>query len=396
MLRDVLLNFIFAFFGGIVGLFLGAAFDERLRNRLRQAQRRRRRRHMPVGSIVAPHLKFRLGPLVTPAYIYEGDGTTPFMPEHVTIRVAPTEVKLPNDFPEFAEWRREIAIAQQERINTVGEPEFWNGLRYAVAGVKRSREYRHEEPRVTFRLQHTDYYTFLAAQQLDRPLSDGTTLRQRYVDGRDVADVPAFLACSFGVNVAVITKDDRLVITLRSEDLGSGRNQWNSSANEGLSREIDSSGRSEPNLFRVAERGLREELALEYGEYDIALLGFAVDTERHQWAALFSAELRSLTAPELRERHSRGISDRWEHKVLEYVTFEPQTVIRYLLTPDRIESWAPCAPVLFYFSLVYHFGHQEVEKAVRQVLQELGSSEPRRRLLRVLHVSRLWVRNSNI
>ncbi|HEY2764095.1 MAG TPA: hypothetical protein VGJ13_08810, partial [Pseudonocardiaceae bacterium] len=70
--------------------------------------------------------------------------------------------------------------------------------------------------------------------QLDRPLLDGTTLRQRYLDGRDVTTVPAFLACSFGVNVAVITKDDRLVITLRNADLGSGRNEWNSSANEGF------------------------------------------------------------------------------------------------------------------------------------------------------------------
>jgi hypothetical protein len=362
MLADIVTNTAFT----VLGLVLGAAFEDRLRKGFARAQRWWRRHRVRGTRLVAPHQRFRIGPLVTDAYVYDGDGTTPYSPDRVTIRVNPVDVELP---PEVAGWREELAAEERAHVAATGEPRFWNGLRYAVAGVSMSRESRNEEPRITFTFEHADYYTFLAAQQLDRPLSDGTTLRERYLSGRDVADVPAFLSCSFGVNVAVVTRDERLVVSLRSGELGSGRNRWNSSVNEGVSRDIDSSGRSAPDLFQVAERGLREELALEYGEYDLTLLGFAVDTGHHQWAALFLAELRSLDAAELRERHSRGIADRWENRLFEYVRFEPDTVLRYLLDPERIDRWAPCAPLLFYFALVHRFGRGAVESAAGRAVR---------------------------
>lgn len=362
MLVGVLANVGFAVFGAVVGLVLGAAFTDPLSASFQRGWTRLRARLPSRSRVSAPHGPFRLGPLVTPAYVYEGDGTAAFQPENVTVRVQPVPVAVPD---EVARWREEIEAEQRAIADATGQPAFWNGLRYAVAGVSRSREYRHESPRVSFTFQFSDYYTFLAAQRLDEPLEDGSTLRQRYLDGHDPSEVPAFLGSSFGVNVAVVTRDRWLVFSLRSGDVGSGRALWNSSANEGVSREIDSSGRNEPDLFRVAERGLREELALEYGEYDLSLLGFAVDTDHHQWGALFTADLRSLSAAELRERHSRGISDRWEHRMLEYVPFNPTSVIAYLLDPYRVKRWAPCAPVLFYFALIYRFGRGAVENAVR-------------------------------
>lgn len=104
----------------------------------------------PVSRIGVRH--FRLGALRTPCQIIEGTGEEPIAEDLVVSRVPPLE-----------------------------------------------------SPAVTLRLKHSDYYTFLATQQLDRAFRDGSTLRGSYLDGRDPLTVPDFLRSSFGLNAAAAT-----------------------------------------------------------------------------------------------------------------------------------------------------------------------------------------------
>lgn len=165
------------------------------------------------------------------------------------------------------------------------------------------------------RLRPTDYYTFLAAQQLDRRLPDGSTPRSRYLDPDRPLEAPAFLQCSFGVSVAVVTDDDMLVVSRRSEQVRTVPGVWSSSVNEGLSHHIDSAGRNSPDLHAVGRRGMREELVLEPHEYTLEVLAFVLDVEKRHWSAHYYARLKAMTRDGLHERMSRGVADRWEHPV---------------------------------------------------------------------------------
>jgi hypothetical protein len=270
----------------------------------------------------------------------------------------------------MAGWRDEIA-EEGERLRAEGRTPLWNGPRYAVASFDISRRPLDERPEIHLRLRPTDYDTFLAAQQLDRRLSDGTTPRSRYLNPDDPLAAPSFLQCSFAVNVAVVTADDMLVVTQRSNRVRMAPGVRNSSVNEGLSRHIDSSGRSAPDLHAVARRGMREELSLEPHEYSLDLLAFVLDTDKRHWSGHFYARLKDVSSAGLQARMSRGVADRWEHHTIDYVPFRPTTVAKYMLRTNRIHRWAPLAPSLFHLTLVHTYGRTLVERVEAQVLRRL-------------------------
>jgi ADP-ribose pyrophosphatase YjhB (NUDIX family) len=224
---------------------------------------------------------------------------------------------------------------------------------------------------VHLRLRPTDYYTFLAAQQLDRRLPDGSTPRSTYLDPDEPLKAPAFLQCSFATNIAVVTADDMLVVSRRSDRVRMAPGVWNSSVNEGLSRHIDSAGRSAPDLHAVARRGMREELALEPHEYSLELLAFVLDVDKRHWSAHFFARLKELRSDDLQARMSRGVADRWEHQTIDHVPFKPATVVRYMLRDDRVHRWAPLAPALFHLALVHAYSRTLVERVEAQVVRRL-------------------------
>jgi hypothetical protein len=359
--------------GGLLGLVLSVLFEDSLKATFSRTRRRLRGRRSPAPAWVQ-RPTFELGPLRTSHLVLEGDGTAEIPEDMIHLIVDNEFVELP---PDVAARRDEIA-AEQEALKAQGRTFSWNGACYAIARFTSSRRPDDEAPEIFMRLVHSDYYTFLATQELDRPTPEGATLRTRYLEGVDPLDVEPFMASSFGVNVAVVTKDGKLVVSQRSEHLPISAGLWSSSANEALSRTIDSAGRSVPSFHDVARRGLREELSLEEGEYDLMLLTFCVDVATNQWGATFIARLHRLTSDQLEARWSRGTPDGWEHDRHCLVRFRPSDVIDFILAPERISRWTATGPALFYFALVNEFGRGPVERAVVQ--RTAGAGRRRSRL----------------
>ncbi|MCG3043670.1 hypothetical protein L7D48_24380 [Streptomyces sp. S1A] len=356
--------------GAVIGMLFAVLFQQPLQDAWYRLRRRSTRAIRSLGrkeESGSTWRAFSLGPLQTSALIVEGDGETPIPPETVYIHVLDDEVELPSD---MVRWRDEI-VAESERLRAEGRTPLWNGSRYAVESFDISRTSLDETPEVHLRLRPTDYYTFLAAQQLDRRLPDGTTPRFRYLDPEDPLRAPAFLQCSFAVNVAVVTADDMLVVSRRSDRVRMAPGVWNSSVNEGLSRHIDSAGRRAPDLHDVSRRGMREELSLEPHEYSLDLLAFVLDTDKRHWSAHFHAKLEHLRSSDLQARMSRGVADRWEHQTIDYVPFRPAQVIRYMLRDDRVHRWAPLAPALFHLALVHAYSRTLVERVEAQIIRRL-------------------------
>ncbi|MER5968269.1 hypothetical protein ABT112_00725 [Streptomyces sp. NPDC002055] len=359
--------------GAVFGMVFAVLFQQPLQNVWFRIRRRSATavRSMTYRDDGVPHSMwstFSIGPLHTSALVVEGDGEQAIAPESVRVRVLDGEVALPE---EMAPWREEIAAEQEQAEATGTRVRVWNGPRYAVEGLEISRTALEEHPDVRLLLRPTDYYTFLAAQQLDRRLPDGSTPRGRYLDPDRPLDAPAFLQCSFGVNVAVVTADHLLVVSRRADQVRSGPGLWGSSVNEGLSRHIDSAGRHAPDLHDVARRGMREELSLQPHEYSLTLLAFVLDVERRQWSAHFTAHLTDLTGDGLRSRISHGVADRWEHQSFDHVPFRPADVVAHLLRPDRVRRWAPVTPALFHLALVHTHGRGAVERAEAQAVRRL-------------------------
>ncbi|REF00803.1 caspase family protein [Thermomonospora umbrina] len=313
---------------------------------------------------------FRWGPFRAPLIIVEGDGTSVIGEDSVRLIVQDDPIELPD---ELAEWRAEIERDQRERRER-GDDFFWNGNRYAIDKVSVSRHPTTESPEVSLRLKPSDYYSFLAVQQHDREFADGTTPRSRYLDPYRPVDVPAFMSSSLGTNIAVVTADNKMIFSRRSQNVGSHPGHWNSSANEALSRDIDSQARNAPNLYDVARRGLREELGLERHEYRLSLLAITVD-RRNQWGALFTARLTSLTSDQFLARRSRGVADKYEHDEHALVPFEVADIVEFMFCEERRTLWAATAPAVFFLALVYQYGRTVVEDESLRTFARLRARE---------------------
>ncbi|MFE9968603.1 translation initiation factor 2 [Streptomyces sp. NPDC005525] len=313
----------------------------------------------------------------TACHLYEGDGTRPIVEQNMRVKYVPGRVHFPE---EIGLWRREIEEEQAAK-KAAGEPHLWNNPRFAVERLVITRTHTTEDPAATLTLRDADYYDFLATCiNLDRVRSNGQTLREQYLVGKDPVEAEPFMFCSFGVNVAVETgKDRKLIISRRSGQVAQNKSKWNSSANEGLTRNHDLSPDGRVSLHAVARRALREELAVQASdEVDLELLGFGLDVRNNQWAAFFRAVLSDLSEDELRARWSRGIEDEWEHDRHAFVLAEAETVLRFL-RDEPSEAWTPCAPALFYLALVRAavrakggdpVGRCEVEAIERSVMRE--------------------------
>ncbi|WP_240676946.1 hypothetical protein [Actinacidiphila soli] len=161
--------------------------------------------------------------------------------------------------------------------------------------------------------------------------------------------------CSFGVNVAVETgRDGKMLFSRRSAHVaGPNSSRWNLSANEGLARNHDLPEDGSPiSLHAVARRALYEELAVHATDtLDLELLSFGLDLDNHQWAGFFRAVLPDLDEKTLRLRWTRGVADKWEHDRFEFVSADPASVLGFIADWPK-ENWTPCAPALFYLTLV--------------------------------------------
>jgi hypothetical protein len=363
--------------GAFLGLLLSVLLEDALKSRM---QRNYRRIRLRMRRSESPQFQecFQLGSLLhTDVVVLEGDGTSVIAEERVRLVVDSRFVDVP---AEVAEWRREIQL-QQEKKRKSGEVFQWSGPRYAISGFRCAREGVDELPSIAFSLQFSDYYTFLAAQQLDRTLTDGQTLRSKHLSSQDIGLAPPFLSSSLGVAISVITADGFIVFSQRSADVGPEPLSWNVSANEGLSRTLDSQGRGTPNLHRVAERGLCEEMSLSASEFSLEMLAVALDRKNNHWGVLFVAELKDITGEQLLGRMSRGTPDRFEHANHDLVKFTVRNVIEYLVRIDRRYAWAPMAPALAHLALVKEYGRSRVESDSARVISgiERQKSSPWRR-----------------
>jgi len=262
--------------GGLTGLVLGVFWRESGLDRFLSILFRRGRARLLSRSAATSGTHLRLGYLSVSDWEIL-DGVSPDGVVVATKVVSEELVRLPDDLLEL---RRDVE-AETLRRNERNEAAPYNGPRYAISqiGFHRSSD-RLETNTCHLNLKHSDYFNFLATGgSLDHTLPDGTTVRRKYYAGIDPRNITRdFLFHSFGVNLAVITSDERLIVVQRSESVDILPDVLNSSVDEGLSRDLDVAPDRSVSVKNVGRRGLREELGLDADtiqEYRLTSVGYS-------------------------------------------------------------------------------------------------------------------------
>ncbi|NPV29983.1 MAG: hypothetical protein HPY58_10110 [Firmicutes bacterium] len=244
----------------------------------------------------------------------------------------------------------------------------WNGKRYYLKSFSITRTRDDERPRIHFEFGPSDYLNFLATSlNLDRELyvnDEKFTLRDKYLAGKDPYGKPvAFLAHSFGINLAVLTRDNYVLLVQRSVNVKSRPGLWNIAVNEGLQRPTDGDVNGNPNFYRAAIRGVYEELGVSITESDSdwpLFLSFGLDWELYQYA-LGRVRL-NLTAKEILEIREVACKDKWESRELHPVIFSLKSLASFV---REHYPWSPAGLVCLIHTLMMEEG-LTIEKVMKE------------------------------
>lgn len=308
---------------------------------------------------------FSLGARSFPFLVVDGDGIGMYRPETIRTRLEKPAAPLPLEIED----RKQQILAREELKRARGETAQWNGPSYALRRFAIGRTVPEEDLELTLTFVPSDYFTFQATvMSLDHNLlaaPSRLTLRQKYLNGRDLSQPYEALAQGFGVALAVVTSDHKMIFSWRSEKAGARPGELDVAVVEGVHPLNDRAATHfGPDLYRTAIRGAREEAGLEILTSQVTFLGFGVDTEFYQWVLLGVIRLSS-PAQEALESRRRGAGGRWEAFKFDVVSADAAEVFTFLR--DK-RMWA-VGWVATYWALVHEFGRERVDAAAAKILR---------------------------
>lgn len=315
-------------------------------------------------SIMASLEHFAFGELQSTWIVMDGDGMFQYSPQGIQTHFELVRENLPLDLLA----RVQQVTKQQEENRASGLPFHWNGQRYSLQRFVISRAGPEENLALDLWFAPSDYYTFLATNMK----LDDQVLRDQYIIGADWSKPVPFFSHSFGIYLAVLTADNKILLTDRSMDVGSRPGEHNVSVCEGLGR-MDASKRADgaPDVYSCVERGLLEELGLRASEdwepEQMHFLSFGVDSWYAQWGLLGMVKVRK-TAQELENYRKRGVKDRLENAQVYAVNFSIDDVLAFVFAH---RPWAPGGLACLYHTLVHEFNRSTVENALSVAHPEL-------------------------
>lgn len=300
---------------------------------------------------------FIFGNIKTSWIVKDGTGEYTYERENIVCHYESKAMAFP---PDIEKSIAQVTLDQEQRRQKGEKPYFFNGNRYYFDRYTITRTAFEEKPVIDLWYGPSNYYTYLATNQRLHEKK----IRSKYFP--KVLDQPIpFFSNAFAIYLCAITSDNYLVLTQRSQNVGSRPGEFNISANEGLSRDLDHLG-DRPDLFGCALRGLKEELNVNQRNEKIKFLSFGVDALLGHWAVLGLTKTNETKADiELSRRG--GVHDKWENSGIAFVPFELDLVIEYVLS---VSPWAPAALACIYHTLVFEFGRDNCDAAIKRITEQ--------------------------
>lgn len=213
----------------------------------------------------------------------------------------------------------------------------------------------------------TDFYTSVATNQsvdeliLEDNQHNMTSIREKHAKNQNLGDSTYLsnsrLSNMFGVALAAITEDNKILLQKRSQQVFLGPNKITLATAEHMIRGMDEDKYGNPNPFITAQRCLKEEIAIEVKLEDIIFLGFGIriDNLLPQALGLVKIGIKSFELPFMKAR------DRWEgSNFAEEFSFE--VLEKYFMEPYLISATAKLTILL---ALINQYGFEEVEERAK-------------------------------
>jgi nucleoside phosphorylase len=320
---------------------------------------------LPLG--VPYHFSF--GKIETTELIVDGDGCHVYSPQLIDCRYDPTPIELPLELQEI---KNKISDEEKKK-EANGESYRWNGNVYALKGYRISRTDNEDQLKLRLEFGPSDYYTYLATNAsldteyvFDEEINERVTLRQKYLKNINWSNPSlkpvTYFSSTFGLCACLISRDDQMLITRRSEMVGSWKGLYHMSINEGMQRNIDSGLNNTPDPYKALIRGTNEELGIDITHEQIKLLTFNVDTVQSAWGLHGFIE-SNMTMSEILNARRNATKDKWEAMELIPLKFEIDEIVKFVFSN---QSWSPHGLSCIYHVLVYKFGKDYLESTIKK------------------------------
>src|SRR5260370_4692739 len=262
---DIISFLLGAIVSGIIQLILAVGFEHTFRRYYRKFRRVYfaivnifRGTNLPLSSE-----RYKIGQYETNIMILEGTPTEPYASERITCHHEASSLESP---PEVQKLYDRVLKEQESIKKKTGKADFHRGAMVAFVNYHHAYTNVLEEPTLFLNFKTTDYYAFLAtALKLDEPVpgtfSPHETLRSKYLKHDAYRSPVSFLATSFGVNLAVVTSDEYLIVGKRSE---SGVSHYHGLLDvpvmESVNPEIDKDSFGKLDIYTPPKRYILEKL----------------------------------------------------------------------------------------------------------------------------------------
>lgn len=291
--------------------------------------RLRRRRRNEALSAVFDHRRFSIGSVQASIYVAD------FQPSGYDPHAVSAKLDIPTH-DRLAPLRPSLSSHLTRWQQKSDQGEVFNGTVFALDRFSITRSVSHEHPGLHLQLFETNYVTQRAVADHFRglPIEDKTGLIEEALS--NIGDAGMY-SSTFGVAVAVITADDKLVWLRRSRAGAVNPGTLTCTTAEGMNRDDVRSGLPDP--FLCAARGLTEELGLRLSSPELAqvkLTALTLNLDWWEWNLIGHIDLGAVTTHDLDSHAIRQYfatarpKDKWETAAPEFVHFNPKAVAAFI------------------------------------------------------------------
>jgi hypothetical protein len=366
MMTEVILLVIGAILGVIADIFLRQTilrFVLRIRRLIAKLTKR-------ADPLAGHPDQLRFGNITTEWVSLHGTGELPLLLKHIRTYFVEEYVTLPRDLEVLRDRRRkELA----KKVSDT-ESDIWNGERFALTSFNPTRYGRTEEIGLNFEFKLTDYAAFFAitlkADQLGLVNDDAgnpTTIREKYFPYFDLEKPNPYLTHSFGINLVVITKDHKVILTQRNAFVANKKKFYSIPMNEGMQHPSDLDELGRPSFLKTATRGLWEELGIDpqivnKEVRNIEFLNFGALARANEYALLGRVKL-PIDSRELEQAYhvhakDKAMETRHELYAVDYI---PDVVLEFV---NQHSPWTYNALATLYYMMVREWGYWETKRAL--------------------------------
>jgi hypothetical protein len=271
-------------------------------------------------------------------------------------------IELPGEIKEATE---EILREKRREAEEKGQV-LDNHPGYKLLDFKMNREIEKKQRKHKLHLTFgpTDFYTSVRTNlSIDEPIlksgeSGFTTIRRKYIKEVDLNEPNylrnSFLSNMFGVALAAITEDDKIILQRRSRRVYMGPERITLATAENMIRGLDEDENGKPNPFITAKRCIKEELGEEIEMKDVLFLMFGVRLDNLLPQALGMVRLKSRSS----DISPIKAKDGWEGRNF-FEDFTISNLKRYFEEPYLISDTAKLTILL---ALIHEFGFEDAER----------------------------------